>query len=403
VICSSLVLSAYYYRLQYQRALRYTSLRDNLGSAINILIAGADTSYTKKAFSLFGMENDSVIINRIAWGAYDVATTQAFIQRDTLYKTFYLAYAVDSTKWGVLYLADNQRPLSLSGKTSIIGDAFLSPAGVNQAYVNNQAYSGDKKLISGHIRKSAQQLPALNTVRLQKLQNLILSGEGIDTSLIRSDSITNSFLSPVKTIRYGKRTATISHKNISGNVVILSDTSLTIDSTVVLNHTLIYAQSVNVKSGFRGNCQIFVKDTIGIGQNSYFDYPSCIGVIRFQGKALVKTQARINFQNGCTFSGLVFTYEAANQANPPLIAMGKKVKIQGMVYSQGILKLQDNAEVDGMLMVNRFLYQTNYTQYENYIVNAQLNEQALSHYYLSSSIVPVVSNKRKILQWLEGN
>jgi hypothetical protein len=38
VICSSLIVVAYFYREQYQRAFRYDALQNNLNSGINILI-----------------------------------------------------------------------------------------------------------------------------------------------------------------------------------------------------------------------------------------------------------------------------------------------------------------------------------------------------------------------------
>src|SRR5580700_5913195 len=86
VLCSSLIVTAYYYRAEYQKKFRYDQLQNNLGSGINILLTTQDTSYAKgKTFSLFNQDNDSVSLQKTPWGIYDIGVARAFIQKDTLY------------------------------------------------------------------------------------------------------------------------------------------------------------------------------------------------------------------------------------------------------------------------------------------------------------------------------
>jgi len=379
-------------------------LQDNLSSAINIVIAGDDTSYSRKTYSLFNGEQDSVITSRVFWGAFDIGTAEAFIQRDTLYKGFSLAYAIDSNKWAALYLQNNQRPVAVSGKTAIKGDAFLPPAGINQAYVDNVAYTGDKRLVTGHIKNSAANLPALDSIRLAKFKALMKQDHGDISIPPKSDSLQNSFLSPVIMVNFKKQEETLSNVKLNGNIILFSDTTLTIDSTAILNNVMVFAKSITVKSGFRGKCQLFATDTIGIGPRCRFDYPSCLGVIRYKPGTIITTIPRINLQNNSIFNGLIFSYqEDRKTAVVPLINIGTDVIVKGLIYSQGFLQFNKGAEVDGLVMTSGFLYQTTYTRYENYIVNTTLDEQALSPYYLNSSLVPVITQQKKILQWLERN
>jgi hypothetical protein len=403
VICSSLVVSAYYYRLEGQKAVRYTLLQNNLNSTINIIVGGSDTSHSEKTISLFNGDNDSVNIKKMCWGVFDIGVARSFIQKDTLYKAFAMAYTVDSTKWACLYLADNQRPLALSGKTSIIGNVFVSPAGVTQSYVNNSAYSGDKRLVIGTIGRSNATLPPLDSIRLQQLKEFMSTNTGNDSLRLNTDSIQNSFLSPTKFIKLGIKETTLANLKLSGNIVLFSDTDITMDSTVLLNNVMIFAKSITVKSGSQGNCQLFATDSILIGQRCRFDYPSCAGILRFKSGSIIKTQAKINIQNQTVFSGLIFTYEKKTSAIAPLINIGSKTKVQGQIYSQGFLQFNDGAEVDGSVMTNGLLYQTSFTRYENYLVNVVFNEKALSPYYLTSGLIPVATQRRKVLQWLEAN
>jgi hypothetical protein len=404
ILCSSLIVTAYFYRLQYQKTFRYEQLQNNVASAVNILLGSTDTSYAApKTFSLFDRDADSVSIQKIFWGTIDIGVAKAMIQQDTLYKTFAIANTIDSSKWGAVYLDDNSRPLSLSGNTSIVGDAYLSPAGVDQAYVNNQAYTGDKRLITGVKHNSEKTLPPLNIGRLQKLQQLIQQNRKNDPGLPNTDSISNSFLLPTKIINLGKTVSTLKHIKLAGNIILVSDTALTLDSTVQLNNVIIIAQSITVNSGFHGACQLFAHDTIGVQQRCQFDYPSTLAIARFDPASILKKSEKISLYNNVVFNGCIFTYEQQASTLPPLIHIGQKTIVKGLVYSQGYVEFQDKAEIDGSVFTDRFLYQTSFTRYENYLVNTTLNEKLLSPYYLTSALFPVATKKKKILQWLEAN
>ena len=168
LICSSLVAVAYFYRAEYQKKFRQDRLNHNLLSSINLLLAAPDGAYKEpQRIALFGGEKDSVIIQKQAWGIFDIGTVRAYAQRDTIYKAFSIAGAADSAKWAALYIADDDRPISVSGKTRIEGVAYLPKAGIQTAYVDNKAYEGDKRLVVGGKKISDKTLPALDNNRLQ--------------------------------------------------------------------------------------------------------------------------------------------------------------------------------------------------------------------------------------------
>lgn len=404
VLCSSLIVAGYYYRLQYQKSQRYHLLQSNAGSAVNILLASKDSDFvTAKTFSLFHLDQDSVYVQTIPWGIYTVGVAKALIQGDTLYRVFSMAQTIDSAKWAAIYLADNSRPLALSGKTSVTGDVFISPAGVNQAYVNNQAYTGDKVLIKGMIHASEKTLPALVARPLAELQSFMQQYRGNVSGGFKSDSIGNSFLLPSLVFNFGYAVTTLSSLRLSGNIILFSDTTLTIDSTAVLHNVIVIAKSITVRSGFHGNCQLFAQDTIGIQGNCRFDFPSCAAVLRFTKSGIVKTQAKVGLYKNTVFAGAVFVYEAEQSVLKPAVHIGKNVKVTGQVYSPGYVELEDQAEIAGSIFTNGFLYQSAFTRYENYLINATVSSKALSPYYLTAGLFPVAKTKQQVLQWLEGN
>jgi len=402
VICSSLIVAAYYYRLQYQKTFRYAQLQTNLGSSVNILLAGEDTSYSDaKTYSLFGKDEDSVSRQRIFWGAFDIGVAKAMIQQDTLYKIFSIANSIDSTKWAAIYIPNNNRPISLSGKTKIIGNAFIPPAGINLAYIHNRPYTGDKRLIIGTRQNSEANLPLLDGSRIRCFKKLLQQDHGTHSNL--PDSLKSSFLSPARIFNEGSEVKTVSNTLLSGNIIIFSDTTLVIDSTAVLDNVMAFAKSISVKGGFHGRCQFFATDTMSIAPNCRFDYPSCLGILKFDSTSVVSDQSKITFYGKNSFSGLIFTYEKKQSKTPPLVHISGGTKMRGMIYSQGYVEFQNFAEVDGSVFADKFLYQSVFTRYENYINNTTINANMLSSYFLTSEMFPVASRRKKVLQWLEAN
>ena len=402
LLCSSLIVSAYYYKLQYQKKFRYDKLQNNLASGINILLSTKTEDYSSEQnLDLFGNGDDSVNLHRIAWGVYDIGISKAYIQHDTLYKVFSIANTIDSSKWAALYLIDEDRPLSVSGHTLIKGNAFIPKAGIKEAYVDGRAYQGDKRLVIGKTNNSDRTLPNLQAQYLTRLQQLKQQSPKADSLIRNRDSLVVSFLSPTKYINFKKKARTISDIKLSGNIILLSDTIITISSSATLDNVIIFAKAIKVEGGFKGKAQLFATDSIGIGSNCTFQYPSCIGVMRFQNDK--KVQGKINIGDNTQITGALFTYEQQQSTLQTLIDMGNNTKVYGQVYAQGLIRFNKNGAVYGAVAANRFLYKTTYTTYENYLIDVTLDQSQLSRYYQSSSLFPVSANKQQVLQWLESN
>ncbi len=403
VLCSSLIVVAYFYRLQYQKNNRYETLQNDIGSGVNILLANNDTGFfEQKVFSLYNNNADTVSLQKLPWGIFDIGVAKALIQKDTLYKIFSIANTIDSTKWAVLYLSDKQRPLSVSGKTMIKGDAYIPKAGIKATYVNNMPYEGDKNLITGKVKNSNKDLPELSQDKLNYLEDCFKQYKQGDSTLLNRDSVITSFLLPTHIFSLGKTVSTLKNIKISGNVILYSDTTLIIDSTAKLNHIMIFAQSIIVKEGFKGNCQMFALDSIGVEKNCQFNFPSCLGVLHLQASNMLTPQ-QIHLGENTVFNGLLFINKKEKSNLQALTQLGENTKVCGQIYIDGLLESDDGCEIDGSVFVDRFIYKTTITVYENYLVNLKLNATALSPYYLTSDIVPVATRKKRVLEWLEKN
>jgi len=391
VLCSALIVSAYYYKLQYQHKFRYDRLQTNLNSGIHLLLGGETQSGR-----LYPEGDDSVSLKSLPWGLYTVGLCKAFAGHDTLYKAFSMASAIDSAKWAVLYLIDEDRSVSVSGSTMIRGNVFIPKAGIREAYVDGKAYQGDQRLVQGQKHDSQKSLPSLQIDRLAYLDQL--KTHFTDTVLRGNDSMACSFFSPAKVVYFRKRVMTIGAK-LSGNIVLLSDTAVTIGGT--LQNVIVYARSIHVGAGFKGTCQLFATDSITVDPNCTLGYPSCLGLLRYRNDK--QTQGKISIGENCVFTGAVFTWEKEKSTLQTLIDVGRNVKIYGQVYAMGLVRFNQGGDISGSLFTNRFLYQSAHTTYENYLVNTRLDEQGLFPFYLSSPLFPVSAKKQKVLQWLETN
>ncbi|MDB5133285.1 MAG: hypothetical protein JWR02_3034 [Mucilaginibacter sp.] len=405
VICSSLVAVAYFYKSQELKNDRYRRLNINVSSGINILLGGPDSLYQdEKNTDLFGNQGDSVSLHRLPWGIYDIGIVKAFIQKDTLFKIFSIGHSVDSAKWGALYIADQDRPLALGGKTFITGTAYVPKAGVQSAYLENIAYSGYRELIKGHQYASKKTLDTLDAGRIRLLDSCRANrGHLPESNLNDNDSIARSFQSPALYIKLTKNQAALRNLKLTGHIVLLSDSSISIDSTVKFTNILVFAKSVIIGSGFKGACQVFATDSISIGKNCTFLYPSVLGILT-NPKGITVQSPIIHIGRNSTVSGQLFTCQKSGDTKTePLIQIDKFVMINGQVYTQGTLLLGGDNTINGNIYIKNLSYKNLFFAYYSYFYNITLDEAGLSPYYLTSAIFPLSAKRKKVLQWLEAN
>ncbi|MEZ2337950.1 hypothetical protein AB6735_20040 [Mucilaginibacter sp. RCC_168] len=400
LICSALISAAYFYRAQYQLHFQYDRLMNNCNSGIQILLNNGDSSYREpQALSLSGNPTDSIILQKYPWGIFDIGVIKTFSHRDTLWRVFSIANQIDSSKWSSVYLIDEDRPLSLSGKTSICGDARLPKAGVKTAYLDNQSYTGNEHLVKGHIFDSDRQLPPLAGPRLELIRRLFRQPEETGRRPAPSGGTTRSFRLSTRVIRLDDLT-TLQNASFSGNLILYSDTTLTIDSTVSLQDVIVVAKSIQVKSGFHGHCQLYATDSLSVGSDCHFTYPSCLALFRSTA-GVTDLPGRISLGEHSHVEGLIFTYEKQTGKLPPIIRLAKNTMVSGQIYSQGSLSLKEGVNIQGGVMTSRFLYASSITLYENYLVNTRIDLTTLSRYYLSSPLSPSAGATQHILQWLK--
>src|SRR5690606_35636940 len=136
-----------------------------------ILLSKDYRNKEEQRMDLYGEGADSISLQQEKWGLFTLAAIKSFKNQDTLRKAFLIGRETHQDKT-VLYLADEDRPLSVSGSARITGETLLPKAGIRQAYVEGRPYSG-KELVYGTIKDSDRKLPSLNEEILSGIRSFL--------------------------------------------------------------------------------------------------------------------------------------------------------------------------------------------------------------------------------------
>lgn len=393
IISASLLTIAFYYRMEVRKKSRLDKLLINMESGTAMLLSSGFTKYGEdQLIDLFGTEQDSIMLKKEQWGAYELGVVKAFESTDTIKRAFFAGNAFLDSQ--AIYLADEDRPLSLSGNTQITGDGGLPKSGLKKSYVDGKPYAG-KEVINGKIFDSTRDVPPLNEKLLAEIIKRLKPEEGLFTSL--KDSMGNSFFNPVQIYKLDKNQLNIGARKIKGKIILVSDTTVTIDAESNLDNIQLYAHAIIVAPGFRGTCQLFARDSIIIGKDATFNYPSFAGVFKSEDG---KIQSKISLAEGVSFSGILLSYEKKRSDLQTMISLGKNCKINGEVFATGYVKMEKEVSVYGKVSAKRFLMQMKSSLYENYLIDVVLNRKLLSKYYLSSPVFKTDQQVQKVLTWL---
>ncbi|TKC12048.1 hypothetical protein FA048_00060 [Pedobacter polaris] len=391
VISASLIMLAAHYRNSYLKEIRFNRLQNNLNSGVKYVLA-EDGNYGLKGLDLFGKDADSLIIERKQWGFYDLAVIKAFILQDTLKKVMLIGVRPDST---VLYLSDEDRPLSLSGNTKITGNAELPKAGLKKSYAEGKPYANAQLIYGGNTSFSSRSLKPINQTLLKAIKDkLDLSSK--ELPMLERSELKVSFLDSTQSFRLLQK-ANLNNVNLNGNIMLFADSSVTISASSTLNGIQLFAPFIKVEDGFKGSCQLFATDSIRIGNQVNLHYPSVAAVIRTEKSGSLP---KIALGENVNFEGILFTHEEKRSPLQTIISLGKQNHIKGEVFSTGMVKLEKGVVVDGKIACNRFIMQTPTTLYENFLIDVNFNNKARSRYYLSARLFNT-NNENKVLKWLD--
>ncbi|SEN74364.1 hypothetical protein SAMN05216436_1217 [bacterium A37T11] len=402
VILSSLMLMQQYSRGYFLQGNRAQRLENNVTSGLNLLLADAFIPEgSRLAMSLYGdtVPGDSVWLEKRPWGIFQLGLVATFEQGDTLRQAGLMGVKAEPNECYALYLANEDRPVSLSGRTVINGDAYLPPAGVRIAYIEGTAYEGGKP-VQGTTHDSEASLPPLQPdIITHLLHDLEIVPDSLELISLPppGDSLLRSFVPPALLLSLTD-SVYMSGMALRGNLIVHSTAPVTIAADANLEDILVFAPVIRVEDGFSGRLQLFASDTLIVGRECRLDYPSALGLLNIDTAKVVNTiQPLLRVDSASIVKGTVFTYAPGRDQDMAILKIAQDALVYGQVYADGWLELKGT--VQGSTACRRFILQTPSSLYENFVLNAVMDFKARSPFYAGSRLL---GNARKgtVVKWV---
>lgn len=398
LLSSGLVFFAFHTQLSLDYNQQVLRLTDNANSGIQYLLAqGPNAQNSDQVLDLYGNQSDTVRLTTNIWGVFYRLTATAIWRKQEFSQVALAGQGVAPTGGLALYLADQNQPLSLCGRTLIKGRCQLPKAGAKRAYIEGQNFVGNQ-LISGTVSNSKRQIPGLTQTHFKAFDYLD-QPVPISDSLIRwenlsGDSLSRSFHRSTAVL-YSEQALTVGRQRFSGNVRIVSLQSVVISRDARLQSVVVSAPQITVEKGFRGSVQLFARDSIKIGEEAYLEYPSAV-VLQPQN---ANGKGGIFLEESATVAGAVLLpVTSVLPRSSWLISIGPQAEIRGQVYAGHQLELK--GKVLGSVWVRQLYLKTPASVYGNHLLNATIDRSQLSPHFVGISLQEE-SQHYKIAQWLE--
>ncbi len=392
ILCSSLILLSFYSRQHQLTTDIEQRLNRNLESATNLVLEGEVVmESTTDTIDLFDKQQDSVSIKVAPWGMFEVACITAFSNLFTKQNSFIGGSCLPAYMDGCLYLADHKRPLSLNGNTILTGDVYLSKGGIKPIYINQRGFS-HSNLVNGNIKPSAEALPALSAPIIDNLYKQLRDSTGEEFP--SGDSLVQTFYDSAR-VFHSKNVCQISDITLKGHVLIKADSLIEVEASAHLEDVILIAPVIRFKMGFTGTVQAVATDSLIAEAGCGFEYPSALVLLK---KPDLKMQNVLRLEKGCRLKGLIIARCNNEDITRTRVDIKESTLIEGIVYVMGYCSL--GGRVNGTVLSDYFIYQTQNIMYENCLVDVEVNRKKLSPYFISSPVFQQAAVKQ-IIKWVK--
>ena len=385
-----------YYQAQ---VIKTFNINTDISTSINYLLydINLQNGNVPELSSILNDNQNPVTVFKSRWGFLNVIGAYKQFRNNQYSSMAFPGYSISKSKNICLYIVDEGTPLSLCGSTEIKGDVYLPRKGVKRGNLGNNPYQSDN-LIDGMVNISESTMPAIyystldsvinyfNIIVSADLHSFISLGTGEEGQV-------NPFNSSAKII-YNESTIILSNVNFKGKFLFESETSISIDSSARLEDVIIKAPYIEIGDNFKGSVQCIASDSIYIGENCSFQYPSVISLIT-QNEA--KSFKSVIISESSIVNGLVFIAPDNMNNNSTLLTLNEGATIIGQLYCNGIFEAKGTV-VGSTVCRNTILF-TPSSVHGNYLLNTKLSSNNNYHYL---NILPGIfeDGKKNILKWL---
>lgn len=375
ILCGALL----YFANLYNHLNLFYNIRENLyiqnQSAVNYALGDA---YPQPVSFLEESTGVTSVSETKSFGLLDMLIVRSFVGNDTIASTHFVGkYNRNKT---CIYLSNFSEPLSFSGNVRLIGDKNLPSKSISQNY---RSTAVSELTAKGNIDISDRMLPAINP---KFTEVFILSTHkrfGLKDLTRKNDSVYyNSFLNEAIEIQVNG--SLLNNVIIKGNFILHSNDSIVVSKNVVLEDVIVKAPKITIKDGFKGNLQLFATEKINVGSEVILAYPSVVCVsntTKEKSSITIKEKSKI-------YGAIVLFGNPINTIDDNQIKIDKDTFLIGDIYCSGKAMLAGT--VYGSVYTNRFFFSNGFTNYDNCLVNTEIDNTKRPSYFVS---IPLFENK----------
>ena len=403
LLLSGLMLYAYtflYMKEQSKGAIENVQLSD---SGIAYLLQQKEINTDTLSLDFVKNENQTLKVQLSQWGIFEKAFTITQFRKKRFVKTALIGSMLNSEESPTLFLQETQNPLTVVGNTVIRGIAYLPTQGAKSGYIAGNSYYGSQ-LVYGSIKKSTPVLPKLNKNVLDMipfyLNDYKPTNQEDYINLETHQRIVVSFKEKIKGT-FSKEAIVLENREITGNIIIKSDTLIRVKKTALLKDLILIAPIIEIEDGTTGNFQAIASKRITVGKGCKLDYPSSL-VLYQDNKSNPNEMSTIPFENqiyigsGTVLKGSLCYFQTTEIADfKTQVILDTEARIKGQVYCNGNFELKGT--VSGSVYTKQFVANQAGSIFVNHIYNGTIENETIPT--LFGGIVLEAAPKM-VMKWL---
>jgi cytoskeletal protein CcmA (bactofilin family) len=403
LLLSGLMLYAYtfiYMKEQSKGAIENIQFSD---TGIEYLLKHSPINNDTLIFNFAQKENQTIKVHLSQWGIFEKAIATSQFRKKKFVKTAIIGSLINSQNSPTLFLQETQNPLTIVGNTSIKGIAYLSSQGVKPGYIAGNSYYGSH-LIYGTIKNSPPTLPKLEKNVVDALIFYLKDYKPLNQedyiNLETNKKIVNSFKVKTKGY-YSKEGIILENIEITGNIIIKSDTLIRIKRSALLKDLILVAPVIEIEDGTISNFQAIASRKLTIGKDCKLSYPSALVLIQdnknYPNQVSSNTfHNQIFIDSKTIIKGTVCYFKTQELADfQTQIVLEKEARIKGQVYCNGNFELRGT--VSGSVYTKQFLANQAGSIFVNHIYNGVIENKNIPTFF--GGIV-LEDEPKTVIKWL---
>ena len=367
---------------------------DNLQSGLNLWLAEGAKLHLNWSQNLFDSDIDQCVIDPESWGLLGLIHVTAKHGSAEASRSALIGRKLSGKQLLSFYLQDERQPLTLAGDARLVGNLSLPPAGIRSGRIGNAAFSG-RKLFDGNVSDSRKNLPGLDKELLNPIfSELEKLSTAIDPNRFLLDGFSESHpWSEGTKIFETAGSYEVRAVEIRGKCLIKAADEIIIGPDAKLEHCILMARKIRIRSGFKGLLQVFAKESVIVEAGVELPYPS---VVMVQGTADKAASCRI--EANAKVAGSVLFLPHLMREKPlrdDQCFIGPLAEVKGTLYASYHLDVRGT--IQGHTTTGNLLVRTPAALFRSHLLDGKLTGP-VSETFVAPIIFP--TEKHELIQWL---